>query len=371
VAHDGADVEFGASTELGALDETRQAIGGGVFVGDAFTGLETSTAGTGFYFSDTLALGERVALTVSGRYNRTHIVLEDLLDDALDGDHTFERFNPAVGLAVGGDAVTFYASYSEASRAPSPVELTCADEDDPCRLPNAFVADPPLEQVVAATYEAGVRGDWTGGGWHAGVFRTTNDDDILFISAGALTNEGFFDNVGETRRDGFEANLSGAAGERLTWSLDYTYLDATFRESFAVTSPNHPEAIAGEIEVESGDRLPLIPQHLAKAGVSFAVTDALTIAADVYASSGAHFRGDEGNLLDELDGYSVVGVRAEYRFGERASVFASIDNLLDEEYETFGLFGLADEVLGPEFDEPYFVGPGAPRAAWIGIRFAL
>jgi outer membrane receptor protein involved in Fe transport len=76
-------------------------------------------------------------------------------------------------------------------------------------------------------------------------------------------------------------------------------------------------------------------------------------------------------LLDELDGYSVVGVRAEYRLGRRASVFASIDNLLDEEYETFGLFGEADDVLGDEFDEPYFVGPGAPRAAWIGFRIEL
>jgi len=131
--------------------------------------------------------------------------------------------------------------------------------------------------------------------------------------AGALTNEGFFDNVGKTRRDGFEANVAGAAGERITWSLDYTYLDATFRESFAVMSPNHPEAAAGEIAVQSGDRLPLIPQQLLKAGVRFAATDALTFGADVLASSGAYFRGDEGNLLDELDGYSVLGVRAEYR----------------------------------------------------------
>ena len=86
------------------------------------------------------------------------MVLEDQIEDDLDGDHTFQRFNPAVGLTVGTDALTFYAGYSEASRAPSPVELTCADEDDPCRLPNAFVADPPLEQVVAKTFEAGVRG---------------------------------------------------------------------------------------------------------------------------------------------------------------------------------------------------------------------
>src|SRR5262245_48273332 len=371
VAHDEADIVFGASTELGALDATRQAVGGGVFVGERFTGLETSTSSTGLYLSNTFTFGARTAVTVSGRYNRTRVVLEDQLDEALDGDHTFERFNPAIGLTFGTDGATFYAGYSESNRTPSPVELTCADEDDPCRLPNAFLADPPLEQVVAKTYEAGVRGDWNGGGWHAGVFRTTNDDDILFISAGALTNEGFFDNVGRTRRDGFEANLSGAAGERITWSFDYTYLDATFRESFAVMSPNHPEAVDGEIAVESGDRLPLIPQQLLKAGMRFVATDALTFGADVLASSGAFFRGDEGNLLDELDGYSVVSVRAEYRFGERASVFASIDNLLDEEYETFGLFGQADEVLGAEFDDPYFVGPGAPRAAWVGFRIEL
>jgi outer membrane receptor protein involved in Fe transport len=370
-AHDQADVAFHASTELGALDATRQGIPGGVFVGEAFTGLESSTSSTGLYLSDTFSLGERTALTVSGRYNRTHVVLEDQIDDDLDGDHTFQRFNPALGFTTGTETLTFYAGYSEANRVPSPVELTCADEDDPCRLPNAFVADPPLEQVVAKTFEAGLRGALGPGRWHAGVFRTTNDDDIIFISAGALTNQGFFDNVGETRRNGIEVNLTGTAGERLAWSLDYTSLDATFREDFTVASVNHPEADGGEIEVESGDALPLIPAHLLKAGLRVAVTDDFTIGADLRSSSGAHFRGDEGNLAEELDGYTVVSVRAEYRLGDRAGLFANIDNLFDEAYETFGLFGEADEVLGDDFEEPAFVGPGAPRALWIGVRFEL
>jgi outer membrane receptor protein involved in Fe transport len=163
---------------------------------------------------------------------------------------------------MGSDALTFYLGYSEANRAPSPVELTCADEDDPCRLPNAFLADPPLEQVVANTFEAGMRGTLGSGLWHAGLFRTTNDDDILFISAGALTNQGFFDNVGETRRQGIELNLSGDAGDKVAWSVNFTQLEATFRESFSVPSPNNPEAIDGEIAVEPGDRLPLIPERL-------------------------------------------------------------------------------------------------------------
>ena len=103
----------------------------------------------------------------------------------------------------------------------------------------------------------------------------------------------------------------------------------------------------------------------------FTASDALTFGADLLASSGAFFRGDEGNLLDELDAYSVLSVRVEYRLSERASVFASVDNLLDGQYETLGLFGEAGEVLGPEFDEPYFVSPGAPRAAWVGVRVEL
>jgi len=368
VTRDEADVDFAASTELGALDFTRQAVGGGVFVGEAFTGLATETETTGFFLSNAFSFGARATLTLSGRYNRTHVVLEGLLDDALDGDHTFQRFNPALGLAVGGDALTYYVGYSEANRAPSPVELTCADEDDPCRLPNAFLSDPPLAQVVAKTFEAGVRGRFGDGRWHAGVFRTANEDDILFVSAGALTNQGFFANVGETRRDGIELGLSGSAGERVAWSLDYTYLEATFRDAFSVASANHPGAVDGEIAVEAGDRLPLTPKRLFKAGLRFAVNGDLTLGAELRAASEQFVRGDEGNLADSLDGHALLGVRAEYRFGENARLFANVDNLLDEDYETFGLFGEADEVLGDDFDDPLFVGPGAPRAVSVGVR---
>ncbi|WP_245619818.1 TonB-dependent receptor [Methylomicrobium agile] len=48
-----------------------------------------------------------------------------------------------------------YGSYGESSRVPTPMELSCADPNDPCRLPNAFVSDPPLDQVVAKTWEGG------------------------------------------------------------------------------------------------------------------------------------------------------------------------------------------------------------------------
>jgi hypothetical protein len=48
-----------------------------------------------------------------------------------------------------------------------------------------------------------------------------------------------------------------------------------------------------------------------------------------------------------------------------------VTNLFDTEYSTFGLLGEADQVLGDEFDDPRFLGPGAPRAAWVGLTFSF
>jgi outer membrane receptor protein involved in Fe transport len=369
LAHDGSEIAFDAGTELGRLDETRAAVPSGFFDGESFTRLDADVSNTSVFISNVTDLTPRVSLSLSGRYNKTEIDLRDRLGTALDGEHSFERFNPAAGLTLAfSDELSAYAGYAESNRAPSPVELTCADENAPCRLPNAFLADPPLADVVAKTFEAGVRGSWNGGNWHAGIFRATNENDILFISAGALTNEGYFDNVGRTRREGVELSVDGRAGERLSWFTSFTSLRATFRESFAVSSENNPEAVDGEIFVEPGDRLPLIPERLFKAGLRLAATSSLVFGADVLASGDSYFRGDEGNVAEPLDGYTTVNLRAEYALGDTLRIFFTIANALDAEYETFGVFGEADEVLGDEFEDGRFLSPGAPRAAWLGFR---
>ena len=142
-------------------------------------------------------------------------------------------------------------------------------------------------------------------------------------------------------------------------------------EDFAVSSPNNPDAVNGEIDVDVGDRLPLVPEQLLKAGLRIVATEKLTVGGDLVASGGSHFRGDEANLVDEIGGYAVLGLRAEYAVNDHARLFLNVDNVLDEEYETFGVLGEATDVLGAAFDDPRFVGPGAPRAAWIGVRVSF
>ncbi len=370
---DSSDVTFDSTTELGRLDETRAAVSSGIFVADSFVRLDTETRNRSIFFSDTFDVTRALGLTLSGRFNSTSVELRDEIGTELNGSHDFRRFSGAGAVTWQvAPATGLYATYGESNRAPSPAELTCADPNDPCRLPNAFLSDPPLAQVVAKTIEAGARGRAGDVSWHAGLFQTTNQDDILFISAGALTNEGFFANIGETRRRGAEFRMAGRSfGERLQWTFHYTRLDATFRESFSVTSPNNPAAIDGEIPVRAGSRIPSVPEDLLKLSASYAFTPRLTVSADLLHASNQFLRGDEDNLLAPLPGYTVVNVGAEFRFNRNFMVFAKIDNLFNADYETFGLLGSARGVLGDDFTNPRFVSPGAPLGGWVGLKWTL
>ena len=360
---------FNSETELASLTDDRGTVGSGIFESASFVDVETTVQNMGIYATNTFSITPRLHLTLSGRYNRTGVVLRDQIGVELNGDHTFGRFNPAAGLTYQfHNLLSFYGSYSEASRVPTPVELTCADPEAPCKLPNAFVADPPLDQVVTKTWETGLRGELGSLGWNADFFRATSFDDLIFISSGALTNEGYFENVARTLRQGIEVNIGGGFFGRLHGLLNYTYISATFETDLTVSSPNHPEADSGEIEVGQGDRIPGVPQHNLKADVTFAVTEALSLGANVLFNSSQVFRGDEGNLIDQIPGYSIVNLRGRYMFWNNISIFAKVNNLFDERYETFGLFGEADEVLGDEFEDARFLSPGAPRAAWIGLE---
>jgi outer membrane receptor protein involved in Fe transport len=320
-------------------------------------------------------------VTVSGRWNRTRIRISDLtgVNPDLNGQHTFSRFNPAAGLTYQiTPGLNVYGGYSESTRAPTPVELTCSDEDAPCKLPNQFLADPPLKQVVAHGWELGLRGNWQAlptfaASWHAGVFTTANEDDILFqVTGGASSNEGFFANAGNTRRRGFEASVEAfALDDRLHPYASYTYLDATYRTGFLETSANHPAANdAGVIEVSRGDHIPGLPKHAFKVGADFEFARRFSVGGEVVRSSGQYLRSDEANLLPRVNGFTVVNLRAQLALNRYVTLFGRMDNIFDRKYATFGTLGEPAEMFDG-FEDARFLSPGTPRAGWAGVRIAL
>lgn len=386
----GFDTEAQAST-LGPHLQVAQNTG--ILIPDASLRVESGTSATGLFFTDTLTAIPGLAVTVSGRWNRTRVTIGDVLGSHpdLNGGHTYARFNPAAGVTYQiAPALNVYAGYSESTRAPTPVELTCASENAPCKLPNQFLADPSLREVVAGSWEVGVRGvlntgEGTSGSgmplsvpparvtWHAGLFRTTNEDDILFqTTGGASSNEGFFANVGGTRRQGAELTVEmTSADDRLHAYANYTFLDATYRSGFVEASANHPDADDdGNITVPTGARIPSLPRHNFKLGMDSTFWRRLSIGGDLVSSSGQYLRGDEANLLGQVPGYTVVNLRAAVAITDHLSVYGHVDNVFDRHYYTFGILGRPGEVFA-DFSDPRFLSPAQTRGAWVGVRLVL
>jgi len=336
----------------------------------------------GLFFTDTLNLGKAWALTVSGRYNRATVKIRDLsgADPLLDGNHTFIRFNPAVGINYSpSEQLTAYAAYNEGMRAPTPIELTCADPAAPCKLPNNFLADPPLKKVVSKTFESGMRGKLPHDTqWSASIYRTELQDDIQFVSAnGVALNSGYFQNVGQTRRTGLELALS-TKHNGYSASARYSYVHATFESSFDLNSPSNSTADAnGAIQIRPGDRIPGIPQHSLKLRLQYDFGDQATLGTNLIFSSNVYARGDENNqdANGRIPGYAVVNLDGRYRVAKGLELFARVANLFDKRYSNVGVLG-ENLFTGPgrTFDganpvTEQFRGPGAPRGAWVGLRY--
>ena len=289
---DSSVTNFTASAELGTIGPNYVVSGSGIFLGQSGdpvsigpVSLRTTNQYTGLYALDTFDVTKAFAITAGGRFNVANISLQDQLPEApgtsLNGNDTYTRFNPIIGGTYKiTSALTAYAGYSEANRAPTPLELGCADPAHPCIVAAFLVSDPPLKQVVSHTVEAGLRGthDLNIGtlGWKLGVYRADNTDDILAIPSPVLQGFGYFQNVGSTRRQGIEAEVN-LKSNRLQFNASYTLVDARFLDALQVGS-NSPFADAnGNVQILPGNQIPAIPRNRVKASVDYAITDAFKV----------------------------------------------------------------------------------------------
>ncbi len=383
---DHGDVDFNSSNELAVINPANLVTRGlGIIIDQpdgslAPVALETTNSYYGVYASDTFNVTPALALTLGGRYNLAQVRLIDQLGTALNGNNRFSRFNPQVGATYKIlPALTGYFGYAEANRAPTAGEIGCSDPARPCSL-DAFVsADPPgLRQVVARSYETGLRGKITLGEsqpagrieWNFGLFRTDLDNDILTVPS-AIISTGFFQNVGATRRQGIEAGIS-YKDQRWQVSANYSLVDATFQSAITLSSPDNPFADAnGDIQVRPGDRLPGIPLHRFKLNADYSVTDKWTVGGNLIAASDQFYFNDQSNQNPPLPGYVVVNLHTSYKVTPYLELYALIQNLFDNKYATYGIFNdpTRTPLPGvPNPTDPRFVSVAPPLAAYGGIR---
>ncbi len=376
---DTSRTRFGTSTELGTMTAERSVGGLGTTIVQADgaiapVSLVARTRYWGVFMQERLPLLPGLSAEIGLRYNHARVKLDDRIGTALDGKHRFQRVNPGIELDYQVNAhLALRAGYAETNRAPTPAELSCADENAPCSLANFFVADPPLKQVVAKSWELGASSKTNVGGWTvAGLFsayRTTNTNDIQYV-ASEIRGRAYFRNIGKTRRQGVELGMT-AARDGWRTSLSYAFTDATYRAPFMVSSPAHPLADAGgEIAVTRGDRLPAVPRHSVALALDYR-GQGWSLGGDLIARSGVYLAGDEANLTPKIGGHAIVNLRGSADLMPGISLFAEVKNALGRKYETFGTFGEVDEVFlaeAPDATNPRAYGPGAPRRWYAGIR---
>ncbi|HJU24875.1 MAG TPA: TonB-dependent receptor [Casimicrobiaceae bacterium] len=380
----GGITHFSQAAQPATFAPDRNTIGTGPFVDTTIVALRNSDAAV--YASDLITLSDAWSMSVSARYDTARAVIEDRSgqDAALNGTNAFSRLDPAVGVNFNPTpAFTAYASYNEGMRAPTPIELTCADPDAPCKLPNEFLADPPLKKVVSSTIETGARGKWRNLAWSAAVYRTGLRDDLAFIPSGAgATNAGYFRNVGRTRRQGIELGATWRT-DPVTVTFRYDAIDARYRSTFDASSPNNSQAdAAGGIVVHAGNRIPGIPAQSAKLRVDWSVVPKADLGVSMLAVSSQYPIGDDNNADrgGSLPGYFVVNLDAQYALTPRVTLFATVENLFDRQYANFAQLG-SNVFTGPgrSFGPAQGIAPvseqfhalGSPRAIFVGVRVAF
>jgi outer membrane cobalamin receptor len=125
-------------------------------------------------------------------------------------------------------------------------------------------------------------------------------------------------------------------------------------------------------QVSAGDTIPGQPQQQLKLRGIYYYSDSWNMGAQFIYASKQYYRGDEANENKQIGAYSLVNIFSEYIVNDRLTFALRVDNLFDSDYDTFGTYGEADEVLEdiyPSIDSPYFIGVGHPRTVSINVQY--
>ena len=322
------------------------------------------------FATNTFTVFDWMHINASANWLQAQVQTFDHLGPDLNGNNTFARINPSAGLTFNPfDALkletplqefTTYFNYNEGFRAPTPVELTCADPAAPCSLPNSFVSDPPLKAVVSHTLETGFRGKFsTALKWNLSFYETINTNDILFQNLNSI--QGYFANVGKTKRQGIEFGLNGLAFEKLNWYINYGFVDATYQSSAELSNglplPNTNTVVAG-------NKIPSIPENTLKFGSEYELFQHFFLGGDAQYVSSQYARGDDANTHSQISDYTVVNLNSRYVITKNVELFAMGRNVLDNHYATFGQLGTNFFTGGTT----QFQGPSAPATAYAGVK---
>jgi iron complex outermembrane receptor protein len=178
------------------------------------------------------------------------------------------------------------------------------------------------------------------------IFRQWMEDEIVYDPlVPAVPFNGANVNLPKNRRIGLDLSLDWQISESILSGISYEYVRATFEEG------NYP---GGSY---SGSKVPLVPEGLVRLFLELKPVDSLLLSLGA-SYVGESFRGsDFSNTETKMEDYWLYDLGINYEFSESATLFGSVENLLDEEY------------LSTAFGSGLY--PGEGREVRVGVRLSF
>lgn len=281
--------------------------------GQLTTDQAENVTGYGLFLQDELTPQEQLKLTFGLRYDFLQYEVDDRIESN-SSDRSFDQPSPMFGLLwTIATGVNLYGNISTSFEPPTTTELA-----NPF-APTGF--NPLLEPQTATNYELGLKGILSARmRYEASFFHIKVKDELLPFE---LTGSGqtFFQNAGQSRRNGLETSLQFFPVDGLRMSITYTYSDFVLLE-FTDLDEN----------VLDGNSIPGVPENLIYVGVSY--LHAGGFHADWDLQHVRSFYADNANSVS-TDPYTLSNVSAGYTrdYGNwELSIFAGIRNLFNQKY---------------------------------------
>ena len=309
---------------------------------------DDDVSSVGLFAQGEWQLGERWIAHAGIRSTRVRFTVDDFFGAGLNsGSVTYNGTTPVAGLVYRlAQATSLYGNLGRGFETPTLVELANRASG------SGFNFD--LKASRSRHAELGVKtlvARWLR--VNTALFHIVTEDEIVVDENSS--GRAAFKNVGHTDRDGFELAAETVGMSPWHARLAYTYLDASFRESFVTR-------IAGAtVTVPGGSLLPAIPKDVLYGELGYRRKAWFARLEGMHKSSVA-VNDANSDFAEAFTVWNAVAGLVQERERLRLTEFARVENLTDRSY--------VGSVIVNENSGRYF--EPAPRRAWtLGVQAAL
>lgn len=204
-----------------------------------------------------------------------------------------------------------------------------------------------LEPSINEGWETGVK--FTPSDWVDGRIAYWQQEATGEVSRRLNDPSGESDNVGETRRWGYDLQVNMHPNERTDFWMAYAWQYSKILQPSA-TLPD-----------SKGQEIDHVPHHVYNAGVSYQATPALQLTA--WMNGQTNYYLERQNTQGTYGGYVLMNLGAVYKVAESVSVDVQLKNLTNRYYEYVW--------YDPDGADASLHSPGDGRALYTGITFDL